>query len=58
MIVLAIKMRILKDSFDFDDDMAIPLLDRSVMRYVSSFATASDCERRCLNPTMIGLKAR
>jgi hypothetical protein len=53
-------MRILKDSFDFDDDedMAIPLLDRSVMRYVSSFATVSDCERRCLNRTMIGLKAR
>ena len=32
MIVLAIKMRILKGSFDFDDDdndMAIPLLDSS-----------------------------
>jgi hypothetical protein len=34
-IVLATKMRILKGSFDFDDDedMAIPLLDSSVRRY-------------------------
>jgi hypothetical protein len=33
-IVLAIKMRILKGSFDFDDDdMAIPLMDNSIRRY-------------------------